>query len=285
VHRGCTKLVKKVKKSIKTLGPQAAGFVTTLHERNQTIFGVRDVRAITGLADASARSFVRKLVDRGVVTRLKPGLYILVPFEMGRDREYMGDPFLVAKALVGGKDYYLSHATAMEIHQMVTQPQLVVYVSTPERLPPRAIMGTEFRFVLCKNKSLFGIVEHWVTKQEKVQVSDLERTVIDGLKRPEYCGGLTEVAKGLWMQQHRMSPERLMRYAIRLKVGAVIRRLGFLLELYGTATQETTKVLRDCLTNSYAPLDPALPADGKHLHRWRLHLNVEPDELLSVVRT
>ena len=278
-------MTKEVRKPVKTLGPQAAGFVTTLHERNQTIFGVRDVRAITGLRHASARSFARKLVDRGVVTRLKPGLYILVPFEMGRDREYMGDPFLVAKALVGGKDYYLSYATAMEIHQMVTQPQLVVYVSTPERLRPRAIMGTEFRFVFCKRKSLFGIVEHWVTKQEKVQVSDLERTVIDGLKNPEYCGGLTEVAKGLWMQRHKMDPERLMRYAIRLNVGAVIRRLGFLLELYEIATQEITGGLRDHLTNSYAPLDPALPADGKHLHRWRLHLNVEPDELLSVVRT
>ena len=278
-------MAKKVKKSLKTLGSRAAGFVTTLHERNQTTFGVRDVRAITGLRDASARSFVRTLVERGLVTRLKPGLYILVPFEMGRDREYMGDPFLVAKALVGGKNYYLSHATAMEIHQMVTQPQLVVYVSTPERLPPRAIMGTEFRFVFCKKKSLFGIVEHWVTKQEKVQVSDPERTVIDGLKRPEYCGGLTEVAKGLWMQRHKMSPERLMRYAVRLKVGAVIRRLGFLLELYEIATEEITRVLRDHLTNTYASLDPALPATGKHLHRWRLQLNVEPDELLSVVRT
>ena len=278
-------MAQKVKKSLRTLGPQAARFVSTLHERNQTIFGVRDVRAITGLRDASARSFVRKLVDRGLVTRLKPGLYILVPFEMGRDREYMGDPFLVARALVGGKDYYLSHATAMEIHQMVTQPQLVVYVSTPERLQPRAIMGTEFRFVSCKRKSLFGIVEHWVTKQERVQVSDLERTVIDGLRKPEYCGGITEVARGLWMQRHKMSPDRLMRYAIRLNVGAVIRRLGFLLELYEIATQEIMGGLRDQLTNSYAPLDPTLPANGKHLHRWRLHLNVEPDELLSVVRT
>ncbi len=285
MHRGCTQLAKNLKTSVKTLGPQAAGFVTTLHERNQTIFGVRDVRAITGLTDASARSFVRKLVDRGLVTRLKPGLYILVPFEMGRDREYMGDPFLVAKALVGGKDYYLSHATAMEIHQMVTQPQLVVYVCTPERLRPRAIMGTEFRFVSCKRKSLFGIIDHWVTKQEKVQVSDLERTVVDGLKNPEYCGGLTEVAKGLWIQRHKMNPDRLIRYAIRLKVGTVIRRLGFLLELYEMATEETTRVLRDHLTNSYAPLDPALPANGKHLHRWRLHVNVQPDELLSVVRT
>jgi predicted transcriptional regulator of viral defense system len=129
------------------------------------------------------------------------------------------------------------------------------------------------------------MVEHWVTKQEKVQVSDLERTVIDGLKRPEYCGGLTEVAKGLWMQRDKMSPDRLMRYAIRLKVGTVIRRLGFLLELYEMATEEITRVLRGHLTNSYAPLDPALPANGKHLHRWRLHVNVQPDELLSVVRT
>lgn len=278
-------MAKNVKKPVKTLGPQAAGFVTTLYERNQTIFGVRDVRAITGLTDPSARSFVRTLVDRGLVTRLKPGLYILVPFEMGRDREYMGDPLLVAKALVRGKDYYVSYATAMEVHQMVTQPRLVVYVSTPERLQHRSIMGTEFRFVFCKKKSLFGIVEHWVTKQEKVQVSDLERTVVDGLKNPDYCGGLTEVAKGLWMQRHKMSPDRLIRYAIRLKVGTVIRRLGFLLELYEMATEEITRVLRDQLTNTYAPLDPALPANGKHLHRWRLHVNVQPDELLSVVRT
>jgi predicted transcriptional regulator of viral defense system len=278
-------LAKNIKKTAKTLGPQAARFVIALHERNQTIFGLRDVKAITGKTEISARSFVRTLVDRGLVTRLKPGLYILVPFEMGEDREYMGDPLLVAKALVGGRDYYLSHATAMEIHQMVTQPQLVVYVSTPERSRPRVIMGTEFRFVFCRKKSLFGVAEHWVSKQEKVQVSDLERTVIDGLKNPEYCGGLTEVAKGLWMQRHKVSAERLMRYAVRLNVGAVIRRLGFLLELYEIATEEITRVLRDQLTNSYAPLDPALPANGKHVHRWRLHVNVRPDELLSVVRT
>ncbi len=276
---------QSIKKSIKTLGSQAAKFVTTLHERNQTLFGVADVKTITGLTDTSARSFVRTLVERGLVTRLKPGLFILVPFEMGKDKEFAGDPYLVASVLAGGKSYYLSHGTAMEIHQMVTQPQLVVYVSTSERLQSRLIMGTEFRFITCKKKSFFGIIDYWATKQKTVKVSDIERTVIDGLRQPKYCGGLTEVAKGLWMQRESVSPERLMRYSIRLNVGAVMRRLGFLLELYEMGTDKIIGALRERLTNSYVLLDPVLPGQGKYLHRWRLRLNVEPDELRSLVRT
>ena len=53
---------RNMKKTIKTLGPQAAGLVTTLYERNQTLFGVADIEAITGLSNTSARSFVRTLV-------------------------------------------------------------------------------------------------------------------------------------------------------------------------------------------------------------------------------
>ena len=269
----------------KTLGPLSASLVTTLHERNKVLFDIAEVKAITGLSDTSARSFVRSLVDRGVVARLKPGLFILVPFELGKETEYMGHPWVVAKALAGGDDYYLSHGTAMEAHQMITQPQLLVYVSTPDAKRTRSIMGTEFRFVRCTKKQIFGIEEHWATKQDKVRVSDIDRTVIDGLKQPEYCGGLTEVAKGLWIQREKVSTERLVEYAIRLNVGAVIRRLGYLLELYELDTDKTANALTDRLTNTYVPLDPVLPSQGKHLHRWRLRLNVEPEELLSVVRT
>ncbi|MCK4793099.1 MAG: type IV toxin-antitoxin system AbiEi family antitoxin domain-containing protein, partial [Desulfobacteraceae bacterium] len=116
---------------LKTLGPQAAKLVTALHERGRPVFRLADVREITGLPESSARSFVRKLVDRGVATRLKPGLFVLVPFELGKERQYPGNPFVVAREIMNGEDYYLSHATAMGIHGMLTQPQLVVVVTTP----------------------------------------------------------------------------------------------------------------------------------------------------------
>ncbi|MBI2526661.1 MAG: hypothetical protein HYV93_11815 [Candidatus Rokubacteria bacterium] len=41
-------------------------------------------------------------------------------------------------------------------------------------------------------------------------MSDLERTVIDGLHRPEYCGGLTEVATGLWLPREKVDVRRLV---------------------------------------------------------------------------
>jgi len=72
----------------KTLGPQGANLVTTLHERSRPVFRLKDVRKITGLHDASARSFVRKLVERGIAARLKPGLFVLVPFELGKQRQW-----------------------------------------------------------------------------------------------------------------------------------------------------------------------------------------------------
>ena len=271
--------------SLKTLGPQAANLVTTLHERSRAVFRLEDVRDITGLSDTSARSFVRKLVDRGVAARLKPGLYVLVPFELGRERQYPGNPLVVAREIMHGEDYYLSHATAMEIHGMTTQPQLVVMVTTPAARRSVTALGVEFRFVRCQRKHLFGLTEHWVTKQEKVRVSDLERTVIDGLKQPEYCGGLTEVAKGLWMRRQDMKVDRLVEYARRIGVGAVVRRLGFLLETYEMAEAPDLDRLRNGLTATYVRLDPILAAEGKRLRRWRLQLNVAPEELLAVVRT
>lgn len=271
--------------SLKTLGSRAAQLVAMLHERGRPVFTLAEVVDITGLSKASARSFVRKLVGRGVATRLRSGLFILVPFELGRERQYLGNPYVVAHELAGGKAYYLSHASAMDIHGMVTQPQLVVYVTSPAPMRSRTILGTEFRFVRCKPSDVFGTTAHWVEKLHKVVVSDVERTVVDGLKQPEHCGGLTEVAKGLWMRRPDVSAKKLVDYALRLGRGAVIRRLGYLMEVLGIGSPEDLARLRENLTVTYNLLDPVRPQEGKFLARWRLRLNVGPEEIQAVVRT
>ena len=269
----------------KTLGPKAAYLLTTLYERNRAVFRIKDVQQILDANEFSARSLIRQLVDKGIATRLKPGLFLIVPFELGWETEYMGNPLVVAREIVGGRNYYLSYATAMEIHDMVTQPQLVVYVTTLRQRRPVTIMGIEFRFVQAKKKFFFGLSEHWATKQEKVTVSDLERTVIDGLRKPGYCGGLTEVAKGLWMRGEDMNVERLVSYAVRMRKAGVIGRLGYLLELYDLGSPELREILKHHLTETYLLLDPLLPAEGRFLRTWRLRLNVSADELLSAVGT
>lgn len=269
----------------KTLGPRSALLVTALHEQGRPIFTLADAQGITGLKDTSARTLVHKLVGRGVATRLRPGVFQLVPPELGRESEYLGNPYVVARELMGGKPYYLSHASAMDIHNMVTQPQLVVCVTSPKPMRGRSVLGTEFRFIRCKPDHFFGITDHWVNKQEKISVSDLERTVLDGLRQPEYCGGVTEVAKGLWIRRADLDVARLVEYALRLNVGAVMRRLGFLLEVYDIGTASDRERLREHVTETYSPLDPVMPPQGKYTGRWHLRLNVDPDELRAVIGT
>jgi predicted transcriptional regulator of viral defense system len=269
----------------KTVGSRTAQLITALYEGGQTTFTHADVERITGLSPASARSLIRHAVARGVVSRLEPGLFVLVPPELGRATEFAGNPYIVARQLVADTEYFISHASAMELHRMVTQPQFVIFTSATKRLRNRTIHGTDFRFVLIRPEDVFGVTTHWVSKQESVNISDVERTVIDGLHLPAYCGGITDVAKGLWMRRQHVKPGRLTDYALRLGVGAVVRRLGYLLDLYQIAAPEDLDRLRRSLSATYAVLDPMLPVEGPHVSSWRLRVNVTPDELEAVRRT
>ena len=84
------------------------------------------------------------------------------------------------------------------------------------------------------------------------------------------------------MRHQDMQPAKLVDYALRIGTGAVLRRLGYLLELYAIAPEREPGRLRHSLSETYAPLDPILPHEGTHLRRWRLQLNITPQELESV---
>jgi predicted transcriptional regulator of viral defense system len=271
--------------SLKTVGARMAPLLSALYDRAQTTFTLADAVEITGLRLALASSLLHKAGKRGLVSRIKRGVWVLVPPELGSATEYAGNPYLVARRLAGDAPNFISHGSAMEIHRMVTQPQFAVFASSTKRVPNRTLHGTEFRFVLIKPEHFFGTTRHWATKQEAVDISDLERTVIDGLRQPEYCGGITDVAKGLWMRQVDMQAGKLVDYALRLGVGAVIRRLGYLLDLYQIAPEQELARLRRSITPAYAPLDPILPREGSHVASWRLQVNIPPEELEAVRAT
>jgi predicted transcriptional regulator of viral defense system len=262
-----------------------AKLLMALYDSGQTTFTNADAVRITGLQPALASSLLHKAAKRGLVSRLKRGLFVIVPPELGTSVEYSGNPYLVARYLAGSAPYYLSHASAMELHRMVTQPQFVVFVSSTKRVLNQTLRGTKFRFVLLKPMDFFGTMKHWVTKQESIEISDLERTIIDGLRQPEYCGGVTDIAKGLWMRRADMNAQKLLEYATRLNIGSVKRRLGYLLELFDIAPEQQLRAFRKSLTATYVPLDPLLPREGPHLAKWRLQINISPEELQAARST
>lgn len=64
---------------------------------------------------------------------------------------------------------------------------------------------------------MWGNAPVWVSPGEQVQVSDLERTILDGLARPELCGGVSEVVTGLLIRKDDLDWEKLAEYTSKVR--------------------------------------------------------------------
>ena len=272
-------------KNTKTLGPASAELLLRLSAEGKTIFSIADAQRITGKPYKTTATLLSQLVRKRWLVRLVPGKYLIVPLEAGLESIPMADRYVVAREVLDPLPCYISHYSAMELHQMTTQPVNTVYVTVPRQRTRRTIAGMEYCFVYANPRAFWGWESIWATDQERVQVSDLEKTLLDCAARPHLCGGLGEVAKGLWLRKDDLDEEQLVAYVKRLDRKAAAKRLGFLLETYSLGRPETIAALQSLVNPRYSLLDPTLPDEGPYRARWRLRINLDPQELKTVVRT
>ena len=272
-------------KTTKTLGPASAEILLRLSAEGKNIFTIADAQAVTSKSYRTTASLLAQMARKGWLVRLTPGKYLIVPLEAGLESIPMADRYVIARVVLDPLPYYISHYSAMTLHQMTTQPINTVYVTVPRQRASRTIAGVEYRFVYANPRSFWGWELLWATDQEQVQVSDLEKTLLDCAARPHLCGGLGELAKGLWLRKDDLDQDRLVKYAKRLNRKAASKRIGFLLETYDLGSPATIAALQALVNRSYTPLDPTLPDKGPYRARWRLRVNLNADELKTVIWT
>jgi len=102
------------------------------------------------------------------------------------------------------------------------------------------------------------------------------------LFKPQYAGGITEIAKAIYKSKTKIDYPKLLDYAIHFNSQAVIKRLGFLLELLELENPVIDK-LQKLRTNSFIALEPSYPKEGKTIFRWAIHLNIDNDSIFSPI--
>ncbi len=271
---------------LKTLGPVSANFILTLYEKNKIIFTPKDVIEITGLRDKYLYRFIQQLIERELILRLKPGKYFVISQEIGKQSKFIGNWFVVAREIANSPKYYISYYSAMDFHNMLTQPLLKVYITTPKQLRKKihSIVNVTFEFIYSNSEKIWGIDEVWVTNTEKVRVSDIERTIIDCLYKPKYCGGILEISKGIWIQKDSIDFEKLMDYLERFDKFVVAKRLGFILQTYNLLDSKLINEFKKFINQKYYLLDPTLPSYPTYKNNWKLIVNISPDEIKKAVQ-
>jgi len=270
----------------KNISSQSGELLYYFNSRNVYCFdSTLAYQAIPNSKPSTVRELLSDMTRRGLLMRIKDGLYHIVPYEKNASL-YMPEWHLLVEHLVGDANHYIGYYSALEIHNLITQPSLKEQIVVSKQIRPSEIYVKDvpFQFIFHNDKHFFGGKKIWIDEFEKVICSDLEKTIIDCLFKPEYAGGIVELSKALYLSQERINFNVLLDYAIRFNSQAVIKRLGFILELLKIQTPIINE-LQLIKSKSYISLDTELPPSGKRRSRWNIQVNLDVETILSAIVT
>ena len=268
----------------KKLSYPVAFLLDKLHGKNIKCFTTEDAYNLPEQSSKdSVKRMLGKMVKRGLLMRIKDGLYYIIPFEQDA-KTFMPDWHLLSQYLVGDANYYIGYFSALQIHSLTTQPNLKEQIVVSKQIKPSTlkIKGIPFQFIYHNKDHFFGSKKTWVDSFNKIQCSDLEKTFVDCLFKPAYAGGITEIVKAIHKSKDKIDFNKLYDYTVQFKSQAVIKRLGFLLELL-KISHPTIEKLQKLRTNSFVLLEPSHPKEGKTIFRWAIQQNMDNDSILSPI--
>ena len=207
------------------------------------------------------------LQKEGWIRPLKRSLYV-----MSAESGFGPSPheFEIATSLV--TPCAISHWSAMHYHHLTQQTPNKIFAITPKGTAiPRSLSHELYQYVQVTAEHYFGIAKVWV-EQSQIEITDRERTLLDGLMMPQYCGDFQEVLHAFTMNREELQVPRLLEYTFRLP-GAVAKRLGWVLERLGVQ-EDLLKPLLERPVKGYRRLDPTGPRAGPYNKKWMIQENI-----------
>jgi predicted transcriptional regulator of viral defense system len=270
----------------KYISTQSSELLSYFNGQNRNCFDYSLVHQALPDSRASAvRELLSDMTKRGLLMRLKEGIYYIIPYEQNAET-FMPDWHLIAEHLVNDANHYIGYYSALQIHNLITQPSLKEQIVVSKQIRPSEIKikNVPFQFIYHNEKHFFGEKKIWIDSYNKVLCSDLEKTFIDCLFKPDYSGGIVEVARAIYNSKDKINYDTLLEYAKKFDSQAVIKRLGFLLEMLDIRTNIIDE-LQKLKTASYVLLDTELPKTGKRNSRWSIQQNLEAETIKSAIYT
>jgi len=265
----------------RTLGPTETRLLNHLAADGHVVFSTDQARAALGDTEKNINKLLYRLTGKRWLLRLEKGKYLLLPLEAGTEGMYSIHEFVIASHLV--QPYAIAYASALSYHDLFDLLPQTVFVATTRRKDDVTVdeLGLRFRFVTLTPGKFFGFRSVTV-EEHPVQITTPSKTVVDGLDRPDLCGGIVEMTKAIcrYAEEH-ANWEQVTADAQRLGNRTVFKRLGYLAELTGVEVGDWLGRWRDKISAGETLLDPRYGRQGAHHSGWNLRLNVSEGQLLE----
>jgi predicted transcriptional regulator of viral defense system len=246
-------------------------FLKQLDEEEIQLFTMESIREITGDRTEQINEIIENLVKKGFLYRLERGKYCRSTF---RDENVIGT-FIVP-------DGAIAYWSALNLHGLTEQFPNTVFVRTTLKKNPVTIYGTTYQFIKISAKKQTGIVYNGYGNY-KYPITDVEKTIVDCFDLPQYSGGYAELIRAF--ASVALDAAKLTEYCNAIENIAVVKRLGFLAELF--QKKELSPFIEFAHTKvnrTYNLFDPFGSAEGEPDTAWYLKLNLSRAAITDIVQ-
>ena len=252
----------------------------TLEERGLSVFTTDDAKDVLGTSDPSIWHVLNGLVHKKRIQRIERGRYLLVPARAGVEGHWAESPWVIVSHLIDV--YYIGFWSAMNYWDMTEQIPYTVFVATTKRKRNLEYGNQRFEFVTLSKKKFFGFVKEKTGQKESFNISSREKTIVDGLTHPEYCGSIVEVTKAMWNARKKVDWNTILEMTEKIQINIVLKRLGYLLFVLDIE-EKISKKTRDKIKKiPHHYLDPTTSKDRITISKeYGLSINRTKDELLA----
>lgn len=266
--------------------------IKVLVQSGKELFTTADINTFV-YQEAGSTEQVYKLLAglkaKGWIERIESGKYALLNITGDVHR----NSYLVAMKLV--EPACIAYWSALNYYGLTEQLPITVFVQTTKRKASKNALGVQYKFITIRPFKFFGTRKEWLRKGEArhlyFTISDLEKTVVDCFDYPEYSGGIVECAKGLvnaanLKDASKLDVEKMFRYAEAMKNSAIIKRIGFIADLFGlTEIREMAEQRRGIFSPKISLLDTTSGNKGRYTRKWMLRININEEQLKHVFET
>lgn len=270
----------------KNISYRSSQLLNALINQKKDFFTLKDaMNILSGKDYTTVRKLLSDMAKRGIIMRIKDGLYHRIPYEQEPD-QYFPNWHLTAEGMVQPKEYYIGFYSALDIHGLITQPSMVEQVVTREQVKPKTqqVKNVRFEFITLSTNRFFGFKKQWIDDFHKVNCSDLEKTFLDCLYKPGYAGGMTEITKALYKSRDKLQPNKFEDYLDKYNTQAVYKRLGFIIDQLDLFPG-LQNFIAGKISLSYTPLEPSLPKQGNYKSKWGIIDNIDFQTALDSIKT
>ena len=261
----------------KSLSTRESQVLSRLAGENRQVITITDIADALDIPRKSAKDMAYALKEKGWLERIAHGKYLILPLAAGENAVYTAHEFVIASALVD--PMYIGYWSALSHHELTEQLSRTVYIVTTARDQEREIHGVTYRPVTVTDQKFFGY-QPTAVGSNQLNMSSIEKTLVDCADHPEFCGGISELAKA--MQNaigQRCSWERVVEHLRRVGNGAATKRLVYLADQLDIDLPEYDELVKN-FTTGYPLLDPTREAKGTRDSTYQLRLNVSPESFL-----